>query len=167
MVYYCLRGAWRELLPSAVFLIFTENKPRRPKGHLLASCFSLKCQKKDTKNAKEHRQFRGVLGRWRTALINRTTFHACQRCRKIAVLAVISRVLGLIWRVKAFNDQECQTLTRTKSLSKENNSNCWTLSECVRTGSVLPRGAGREHGRCKQSIFSLSTFDIFVERLSF
>ena len=40
-------------------------------------------------------------------------------------------------------------------------------SECVRTDSILPRGAGLEHGRCKQSIFSLSIFGTLVEWLSF
>ena len=35
-------------------------------------------------------------------------------------------------------------------------------SECVRTDLILPRGAGLEHGRCKQSIFSLSIFGILV-----
>ena len=40
-------------------------------------------------------------------------------------------------------------------------------SECVRTDSISPRGAGLEHGRYKQSIFSLSIFGILVERLSF
>ena len=41
-------------------------------------------------------------------------------------------------------------------------------SECVRTDDlILPRGAGLEHGRCEQSIFSLSIFGILVERLSF
>ena len=63
--------------------------------------------------------------------------------------------LGVIWRVKAFLDQQCQFLTRNKSLSSENESNCSLTSECVRTDLVLPRGAGLEHGRCKQSIFSL------------
>ena len=40
-------------------------------------------------------------------------------------------------------------------------------SECVRTDSILPRGAGLEHGLCKQSIFSLSIFGFLVELLSF
>ena len=44
--------------------------------------------KERLEKAKEHRQVRGVLGRWRTAAIDRTTFHACQRCRKMAVFAV-------------------------------------------------------------------------------
>ena len=73
----------------------------------------------------------------------------------------------VIWRVKAFRDQQCQFLTRNKSLSSENESNCSMTSECVRTDLTLPRGAGLEHGRCKQSIFSLSIFGILVERLSF
>ena len=74
---------------------------------------------------------------------------------------------GVIWRGKAFREQQCQFLTRNKSLSSENESNCSMTFECVRTDSILPRGAGLEHGRCKQTIFSLSIFGILVERLSF
>ena len=97
-----------------------------------ASCFSLRFQRKDSKKAKEHRQFRGVLGRWRTVTIDRTTFHACQRCRKTAVLGVNCRVWGPLWWVKAFSDQQCQFLTRNKSLSSENNRNVrWLLSAGV------------------------------------
>ena len=68
---------------------------------------------------------------------------------------------------KPFIISKCQFLTRNKSLSSENESNCSMTSQCVRTDSILPRGAGLEHGRCKQSIFSLSIFGILVERLSF
>ena len=132
-----------------------------------ARCFLLKCQRKDSKNSKEHRQFLGVLGRWRTAPIDRTTFHACQQCRKTAVSQVFSRLWGVIWQGKAFLEQQCNFLTRNKSLSSENESNCSMTFECVRTDSILPQGAGLEHGRCKQSIFSLSFFCILVERLSF
>ena len=103
----------------------------------------------------------------RTSAIDRTTFHACQRCRKTAVFAVFSRLWGVIWRGKAFRDQQCQFLTRSKNLSIENESNCSMTSECVRNDSILPRGAGLEHSRYKQSIFSLSVFGILVERLSF
>ena len=67
-----------------------------------------------------------------------------------------SRLWGVIWRGKAFREQQCQFLTRNKSLGSENESNCSMTYECVRTDSILPRGAGLEHGRCKQSIFSLS-----------
>ena len=88
-------------------------------------------------------------------------------CRKTAVFAVFSGLWGIIWRGKAFRDQQCQFLTRKKSLSNENEPNCSMTSECVRTDSILPRGAGLEHGRYKQSIFSLSIFGILVERLSF
>ena len=150
----------RSLLPWAIFLIFTQTGLESLKI-TSACCFLLKCQRKDSKKAKEHRQFRGVLGRWRTAAIDRTTFHACQRCRKTAVFAVSSRIWGVIWRVKAFRDQQCQFLTRNKSLSSENESNCSMTSECVRTDLILPRGAGLEHGRCKQSFFSLSYFRHF------
>ena len=48
-------------------------------------------------------------------------------------------------------------VSNNKCLSSQNESNCSLTSECVRTDLILPRGAGLEHGRCKQSIFSLST----------
>ena len=44
-----------------------------------------------------------------------------------------------------------QFLTRNKTLSSENESNCSMTSECVRSDSILPRGAGLEHDRRKQS----------------
>ena len=165
---YLLKGSVeRSLLPWAIFLIFTRNRPWRSEDHLCTLFFIVKCQRKNSKKAKEHHQSRGVLGRWRTAAIDRTTFHACQLCRKTAVFAVFSRLWGVIWRGKAFRDQQCQFLTRNKSSSSENESNCSMTSECVRTDSILPRGAGLEHGRCKQSIFLLSSFSILVGRLSF
>ena len=83
----------RSLLPWAIFLIFTRNRPWKSEDHL-CTLFFLKCQRKDSKKAKEHRQFRGVLGCWRTAAIDSTTFHACQRCGKTAVFAVFSSALG-------------------------------------------------------------------------
>ena len=48
--------------------------------------------------------------------------------------------LGVIWRGKAFRDQQCQFLTRNKSFSIENESNCSMTSECMRTAadSILP-----------------------------
>ena len=104
-----------------------------------ARCFLLKCQRKDSKKEKEYRQFCGVLGRRRSAAIDRTTFQACQRCRKTAVFAVFSRLWGVIWRGKAFRDEQCQFLTRKKSLSSENESNCSMTSECVRTDSICPK----------------------------
>ena len=156
----------RSSLPWAIFLIFTRNKPWKSEDHL-CTLFLLKCLRKVSKKAKEHRRFRGVLGRWRTAEIDRTTFHACQRVEKPPFSQFFSRLWGDIWRGKAFRDQQCQFLTRNKSLSSENESNCSMTSECVRTDSILPQGAGLEHGRYKQSIFSLSIFGTLVERLSF
>ena len=154
-----LRGAWRDHCFPAPFSWFLHETGLESLKITPACCFSLKCQRKVSKKAKEHRQFCGVLGRWRTAAIDRTTFYASQRCRRAAVFAVFFffflSALGVIWRVKAFRDQQCQFLTRNKSLSSENESNCSMTSECVCTDSILPRGAGCENGRCKQSIFSL------------
>ena len=56
--------------------------------------------------------------------------------RKTAVFAVFSRLWGVIWRGKAFRDQQCLFLTRNKRLSIENESNCSMTSECVRTYGV-------------------------------
>ena len=162
-----LRGAWRDHRFPEPFSWFLHETGLESLKITSARCVLLKCQRKVSKKAKEHRRFRGVLGRWRTATIDRTTFHACQRCRKTAVFAVFSRLWGVIWRGKAFRDQQCQFLTRNKSLSSENESNCSMTSECVRTNSILPQGAGLEHGRYKQSIFSLWIFGTLVKRLSF
>ena len=136
----------RSLLPSAIFLTLHETGLESLKI-TSARSFFIEMSKERLK-AKEHHQFRGVLGHWRTAAIDRTTFHACQRCRKRPFSQFFSWLWGVIWRGKAFRDQQCQFLTRNKSLSSENESNCSMTSECVRTGLVLPRGAGREHGRC-------------------
>ena len=155
-----LRGAWRDHRFLSHFPDFYTKQVLKVWRSPLHAVFYWKCQRKVSKKAKDHRQFRGVLGRWRTAAIDRTTFHACQRCRKTAVFAVFSRLWGVIWRGKAFRDQQCHFLTRNKSLSSENESNCSLTSECVRTDSILPRGAGLEHGRHKQSIsrFQFSAF---------
>ena len=77
-----LRGAWRDHCFPEPFSCFLHKTGLESLKITSACCFLLKCQRKDSKKAKEHRQFRGVLGRWRTAAINRTTFHACQRCQK-------------------------------------------------------------------------------------
>ena len=89
-----LRGAWRDHRFPEPFSWFLHETGLESLKITSARCFVLKCQRKVSKKAKEHRQFRGVLGRWRTAAIDRTTFHACQRCRKTAVLAVFFSALG-------------------------------------------------------------------------
>ena len=55
-----LRGAWRGRDPNDNFATFSLS------------------------------QFRGILGGWRTATIDRTTFHGRQGCRKTAVFAIFS-----------------------------------------------------------------------------
>ena len=86
-----LRGAWRNHCFPAPFSRFLHETGLERLKITSACCFSLKCQRKDSKKVKEHRHFSGVLGRWCTAAIDRTTFHACQWCRKTAVFAVSSR----------------------------------------------------------------------------
>ena len=89
-----LRGAWRDQRFPEPFSWFLHQTGLESLKITSARCFLLKCQRKVSKKAKEHHRFRGVLGRWRTAAIDRTTFHACQRCRKTAVFAVFFSALG-------------------------------------------------------------------------
>ena len=108
-----LRGAWRDHCFPEPFSWFLHETGLERLKITSARCFLLKCQRKDSKKAKEHRQLRGVLGRWRTAAIDRTTFHACQRCWKTAVFAVFFSALGchlakksLSWRVMSVSNKK-------------------------------------------------------------
>ena len=64
--------------------------------------------------------------------------------------------LGVIWRGKAFRDQQCQFLTRNKRLNIENESNCSMTSECVRTYGVpirfCPEASRRPRARSIQTV---------------
>ena len=62
-----LRGAWRDHCFPEPFSWFLHETGLESLKITSARRFLLKCQRKDSKKAKEHRQFRGVLGRWRTA----------------------------------------------------------------------------------------------------
>ena len=157
---YISGSVGRSLLPSTVFLILPENTPLRPEDHL-CKLFSLAVKGRTRKKKKKRSQFRDILGRWRAAAIDRKTFHAYQWCRKTVVLAVISRGSGLIWQVKAFNDQQCQFLTRDKSLSNENKSKCcpWLLSVCVPSRFCLGApSASTVEVNSRFSRFQLSAF---------
>ena len=66
-----LRGAWRDHCFPEPFSWFLHKTCLESLKITSVCCFLLKCQRKDSKKAKEHRQFRGVLGRWRTAAIDR------------------------------------------------------------------------------------------------
>ena len=107
-----LRGAWVYRCFPAPFSWFLHVLGLESLKNTSALCFSFKCQRKDSKEGKQHHAFRGVLGHWRKAAIDRTSFHACQRCRKTAaaVFTVFSRLWAVNWRGKAFPDQlqQCQ-----------------------------------------------------------
>ena len=97
-----LRGAWRDHCFPEPFSCFLHKTGLENLKITSARCFLLKCQRKDSKKAKEHWQFRGVLGRWCTAAIDHTTFHACQRCRKTAILQFFSRLWVSFFEEKPF-----------------------------------------------------------------
>ena len=154
----------RSSLPWAIFLIFTRNRPvwRSP----LQAVFYWIVKEKSRKKWKNTASFVASLGAGVQPRSTVQLFMFVSGVENRRFRSFFS-ALGVIWRGKAFRGQQCQFLTRNKSLSSENESICSMTSECVRTDSILPRGAGLEHGRYKQSIFSLSIFGILVKRLSF
>ena len=58
---------------------------------------------------------------------------------KPLVSQLFSRLWGVIWRGKACRDQQIQFLTRNKSLSSENDSNCSITSEAAFTRIRIAR----------------------------
>ena len=158
----------RSSLPWAIFLIFTRNRPWKSEDHLY-TLFFIEMSKESLEKSE-----RTPPVSWRPWALAYSrdwphNFSCLSAVSKNRRFRSFFSALGChyIWRGKAFRDQQCQFLTGNKSLRAENESNCSMTSECVRTDSILPRGAGLEHGRYKQSIFSLSIFGILVEQLSF
>ena len=152
----------RSLLPWAIFLVFTRNRPWKSEDHLCTLFFFFyywNVQRKTRKERKNTASFVASLG---AGVQPRSTVQLFMPVSGVGKPSFrsFSQLWGVIWRGKAFRDQQCQFLTRNKSLSSENESNCSMTSECVRTDSILPRGAGLDHGRCKQSIsrFQFLTF---------
>ena len=112
-----LRGAWRDHRFPEPFSWFLHETGLESLKITSARVFFIEMSKESLEKAKEHRRFRCVLGRWRTAAIDRTTFHAVSGVEKPPFSQFFSRLWGVIWRWKAFRDQQCQFLTRNKSLS--------------------------------------------------
>ena len=163
-----LRGAWRDHRFPEPFSWFLHETGLESLKITSARCFVLTYQRKFSKKATKTPPVSWrpwALAYSRDRPYNVSCLSALSKNGRFG--SFFSRLWGVIWRGRAFHDQQCQFLTRNKSLSIENESNCSMTSECVRTDSILPRGAGLEHGRYKQLIFSLSIFGILVERLSF
>ena len=165
----CLKGSVeRSLHPSAIFLIFTRKRPWKSEDHF-CTLFFIEISKDRLEKSE-----RTPLVSWRPwALAYSRDWPYNLSClsamSKNGLLRIFSSALGcylarksLWWPAMSVSNKK-----QAKSLSSEKESNCSMTSECVRTDSILPRGAGREHGRCKQSIFLLSIFGILVEWLSF
>ena len=136
----------RSSLPWAIFLIFTWNRPWKSKDHL-CTLFFIEMSKESLKKSE-----RTPPVSWRPWAMA----YSRDRPYNFSCLSAVSKnrrfrsffsALGVIWRGKAFRDQQCQFLTRNKSLSIENESNSSMTSGCMRTDSILPWGAGLGHGR--------------------
>ena len=100
----------RSLLPWAIFLILHETGHEVWRSPLHA-VFYWNVKGKTRKKRKNTASFVASLGAGvHAAVIDPTTFHVCQRCRKTAVFAVFSRLWGVIWWGKAFRYLQCQFL---------------------------------------------------------
>ena len=102
-----------------------------------ARCFPLKCQGKTRKKRKNTACLvvSLALAYRRDRLYNFSCMSVMLKNGRLCIFSALS----IIWWVKAFRDQQCQFLTRNKSLSSENEWNCSITAECVRTDSILPR----------------------------
>ena len=89
-----LRGAWTDHCFPAPFSWFLHETGLECLKITSPRCFSLKCQRKDSKKVKEHRQFRGVLGRWRTAAVERYNLSCLSAMSKNGRLRSFSSALG-------------------------------------------------------------------------
>ena len=75
-------GEHGEIIASQnFFLIFTKTWPWSPEDHEKSERAPAIC---------------GVIGHWCTGEIDSTTFHPRQQCRKMNVLAIFSRIFGLL-----------------------------------------------------------------------
>ena len=132
-----LRGVWRENCSQRRFPDFY-TKQARPEDHLCKLFF---IEMSEERHEKCERTLPVLWRPWALAyshdqLCNFSCMSAMSKnCR---LRSYFSPVWGLIWRVKAFNGQQYQLLTRNKGLSNENNSNFRTTFECVHIGSILP-----------------------------
>ena len=155
----------RSMLLWAIFLLFTQNRPWESEDHLCTLFLIEMSKERLEKTRKNIASFVASLG---AGVQPRSTVQL-QVLMPVAVLKngrfrSFFSALGVIWREKAFRDEQCQFLIRNEFEQRKRIKLSMT-SECVRTDSILPRGAGLEHG--SKSMFSLSIFGNLVERLSF
>ena len=136
-----LKEAWRgHRFPKRCFFrFFTENRAWRSEDQI-CKLFHRNVKRK-TQKAKEHHQFCCVLGRWRTAAIYRTTFMPVSDIEQRPSWQFFWGFWVSFLSSKSLFDQECQFLTRNKSLSNENSL---TLSRAGFFGAPVGRGGGAQ-----------------------
>ena len=125
----------RSLLPWAILLIFTRNRPWKSEDHLCTLFFIEMSEGKTRKKRKNTASFVASLGAGVQPRSTVRLFMPVSGVEKPPFSQFFFSALGAIWRGKAFRDQQWQFQTRNKSLSSENESNCSMTSECVRTDS--------------------------------
>ena len=156
----------RSSLPWAIFLIFTPNRPWKSEDHL-CTLFFIEMSKESLEKSE-----RTPPVSWRPWALA----YSRDRPYNFSCLSAVSKnrrfrsffsALGCHLARKSLSWPAMLLSNKKQEFEQRNESNCSMTSECVRTDSILSRGAGLEHGRYKQSIFSLSIFGFLVERLSF
>ena len=127
----------RSLLPWAIFLIFTRNRPWKSEDHL-CTLFFIEMSKERLEKSE-----RAPPVSWRPWALAYSrdrpyNFSFLSAVLKNRRFRRFSRLWCVIWWGKAFRDQQCQFLTKKQEFERENESNCSMTSECVRTDSILP-----------------------------
>ena len=156
----------RSLLPWAIFLIFTRNRPWKSEDHL-CMLFFIEMSKERLEKSE-----RTPPVSWRPWALA----YSRDRPYNFSCLSAVSKnrrfssffsALGCHLARKSFSWPAMPVSNKKRVwATKTNQTVRWLLSAYVPV-RFCPRGAGLERGRCKQSIFSLSIFGILVERLSF
>ena len=157
----------RSLLPWATFLIFTRNRPWKSEDHLCTLFFIEMSKGKTRKKRKNTASFVASLG---AGVQPRSAVQLFMPVSSVEKRPFSQFFLGFgvsFGEGKPFVTSNASFKQETRVWAAKTNQTPSMTSECVRTDLILPRGAGLEHGRCKQSIFSLSIFDLLVEQLSF
>ena len=127
----------RSLLPWAIFLIFTRNRPWKSEDHLCMLFFIEMSKERLEKSEKtppvSWRPW--ALAYSRDRPYNFSCLSAVSKKRRFSSFF---SALGCHLARKSFPWPAMPVSNKKKSLSSENESNCSMTSECVRTDSILP-----------------------------
>ena len=152
----------RSSLPCANFLIFARNRPWKSEDH---PCMLFFIERSRERLEKSERMPPVSWRPWATGVQPRSTVQIFMPLSDVEE-RLSSQFFFFVGYGCHLASKSLSWPTMPISNKKQKFEQRSMTSECVRTDSILPRCAGCENGRCKQSIFSLSIFIISVEWLS-